>query len=68
MTGSQVCLLVSIKQQPGITAAELAERERISAPAMSGQLVRLEAAGLIERVRAADRRRDRRSTITHDGD
>jgi DNA-binding MarR family transcriptional regulator len=57
VTGGQVSLLISIKQQPGITAAELAERERVSAPGMSGQLVRLEAAGLIERVRAADRRR-----------
>ena len=50
-------LLISIKHQPGITAAELAERERVSAPGMSGQLVRLEAAGLIERARATDRRR-----------
>src|ERR1700759_584850 len=57
VTGGQVSLLISIKQQPGITAAELAERERVSAPGMSGQLVRLEAAGLIERVRAVDRRR-----------
>ena len=57
VTGGQVSLLISIKHQPGITAAELAERERVSAPGMSGQLVRLEAAGLIERVRAVDRRR-----------
>jgi DNA-binding MarR family transcriptional regulator len=57
VTGGQVSLLISIKHQPGITAAELAERERVSAPGMSGQLVRLEASGLIERVRAADRRR-----------
>jgi DNA-binding MarR family transcriptional regulator len=57
VSGGQVSLLISIKQRPGITAAELAERERVSAPGMSGQLVRLEAAGLIERVRAADRRR-----------
>jgi DNA-binding MarR family transcriptional regulator len=57
VTGGQVSLLISIKHQPGITAAELADRERVSAPGMSGQLVRLEAAGLIERVRAADRRR-----------
>jgi len=57
VTGGQVSLLISIKHQPGISAAELAERERVSAPGMSGQLVRLEAAGLIERVRAVDRRR-----------
>ena len=57
VTGGQVTLLVQIKKNPGITASELAERERVSAPGMSGQLVRLEAAKLIERVRASDRRR-----------
>jgi DNA-binding MarR family transcriptional regulator len=57
VTGGQVSLLASIKHNPGITASELAERERVSAPGMSGHLVRLEAASLIERVRASDRRR-----------
>ena len=57
VTGGQVSLLVSIKYNPGITATELAERERVSAPGMSGHLVRLEAAKLIERTRAQDRRR-----------
>jgi DNA-binding MarR family transcriptional regulator len=57
VTGGQVSLLIAIGHEPGITAAELAERERVSAPGMSGQLVRLEAAQLIERVRASDRRR-----------
>jgi DNA-binding MarR family transcriptional regulator len=57
VTGGQVSLLVAIKHSPGITASELAERERVSAPGMSGHLVRLEAAKLIERVRADDRRR-----------
>jgi DNA-binding MarR family transcriptional regulator len=57
VTGGQVTLLVGIKKRPGITAAELAEQERISAPGMSGQLVRLEAAQLIRRERAYDRRR-----------
>jgi DNA-binding MarR family transcriptional regulator len=57
VTGGQVSLLAQIKHEPGITASELAERERVSAPAMSGHLVRLEAANLIERKRAADRRR-----------
>ena len=50
-------LLVQIKRDPGITASELAERERISAPGMSGHIARLETAQLIERTRAADRRR-----------
>src|SRR6476619_3598171 len=57
VTGGQVTLLVQIKRHPGITASELAERERISAPGMSGHISRLEAAKLIERTRAADRRR-----------
>src|SRR5881397_3663250 len=57
VTGGQVTLLTQIKKHPGITASELAERERVSAPGMSGHLVRLEAAKLIERTRAQDRRR-----------
>jgi DNA-binding MarR family transcriptional regulator len=57
VTGGQVSLLVAIKHHPGITATALAEREGVSAPGMSGHLARLEAAGLIERHRAADRRR-----------
>jgi DNA-binding MarR family transcriptional regulator len=57
VTGGQVSLLVSIKHNPGVTATELAESERVSAPGMSGHLVRLEAAKLIQRTRATDRRR-----------
>ena len=57
VTGGQVSLLAAIKHNPGTTATELAERERVSAPGMSGLVVRLEAAKLIERTRAADRRR-----------
>jgi DNA-binding MarR family transcriptional regulator len=57
VTGGQVSLLSQISLTPDITASELAERERISAPGMSGHLARLEAANLIERARAADRRR-----------
>src|SRR5436190_22857417 len=67
VTGGQVTLLVSIRAQPGITARELADRERISAAGMSGHLVRLEAAGLIRRERAADRRRVG-LFVTEDGD
>src|SRR6476469_2234185 len=57
VTGGQVSLLIQIKRHPGINASELAERERMSAPGMSGHIARLENAGLIERTRAADRRR-----------
>ena len=67
VTSGQVTLLVQIKRDPGITASELAERERISAPGMSGHIARLEAATLIERTRAADRRRIG-LTLTSDGD
>jgi DNA-binding MarR family transcriptional regulator len=67
VTGGQVSLLVSIKRSPGITATELAESERVSAPGMSGHLVRLEAANLIQRTRATDRRRIG-LFVTPDGD
>jgi DNA-binding MarR family transcriptional regulator len=56
VTGGQVSLLAQIAANPLITASELAKRERISAPGMSGHLGRLESAGLIERTRASDRR------------
>ncbi len=67
VTGGQVTLLATIHHNPGITASELAERERVSAPGMSGHLVRLEAAKLIERTRASDRRRIG-LTLTAEGD
>jgi DNA-binding MarR family transcriptional regulator len=57
VTGGQVSLLVQIRRTPGITASALAEHERISAAGMSGHIARLEAADLIERTRAEDRRR-----------
>jgi DNA-binding MarR family transcriptional regulator len=57
ITGGQVALLAQIRRNPGITASELADRERMSAPGMSGHVGRLESAGLIERTRATDRRR-----------
>src|SRR5436305_868159 len=67
VTGGEVSLLVQIKKHPGITASELAGHERISAPGMSGHIARLEAAGLIERTRATDRRRIGLS-VTAEGD
>jgi DNA-binding MarR family transcriptional regulator len=57
VTPGQATLLALIGSRPGITATELAERERISAPGMSAHLDRLEAAGLIVRTRGTDRRR-----------
>ena len=57
VTPGQATLLAAIGDHPGITARELGDRERISAPGMSAHLDRLEAAGLIVRTRGTDRRR-----------
>jgi DNA-binding MarR family transcriptional regulator len=57
VTPGQSTLLALIGDHPGITASELADRERISAPGMSAHLDRLEAAQLIVRTRGTDRRR-----------
>jgi DNA-binding MarR family transcriptional regulator len=54
----QVSLLVTIKYAPGIGVGELASRERVSPPAMSNHVDRLERAGLVARTPSdADRRR-----------
>ena len=57
VTGGQVGLLVTIRQNPGIGVRELAALERMSAPGMSKYVARLEQAGLITRTRGEDRRR-----------
>jgi DNA-binding MarR family transcriptional regulator len=58
VTGSQVSILAAIGHARGITASAVAEQERVSAPAMSNHVARLEKAGLIERSReGVDRRR-----------
>jgi DNA-binding MarR family transcriptional regulator len=58
VTSRQVTLLWLIRNHPGLSLRELAAQERISAPALSGHVDRLEKAGLIGRVRdRADRRR-----------
>ena len=58
VTGGQVSILAAIKHAPGITASAVAASERVSAPAMSNHVARLEKAGLIERTReGVDRRR-----------
>ncbi|HLK43805.1 MAG TPA: MarR family transcriptional regulator [Thermoleophilia bacterium] len=58
ITGGQAALLHQIRTNAGIGVRDLAQRERISTPAMSGYVDRLEAAGLVERVRSdVDRRR-----------
>jgi DNA-binding MarR family transcriptional regulator len=58
VTARQVTLLVLVQQSPGLTLRALAHAESISAPALSGQIDRLEQAGLLVRVRSdVDRRR-----------
>jgi DNA-binding MarR family transcriptional regulator len=57
VTGGQVALLVTIRQNPGIGVRELAALERMSAPGMSKYVTRLEQAGLVTRTRGLDRRR-----------
>jgi len=57
-TVGQIALLTAIREEPGIGVRDLATRERMSAPAMSGYVDRLEAAGLVVRGPVAgDRRR-----------
>jgi DNA-binding MarR family transcriptional regulator len=58
VTGRQATLLWLVRDRPGLSLRELAAEERISAPALSGHVDRLERLGLIERVRSeGDRRR-----------
>ena len=58
VTSRQVTLLWLIRNRPGLSLRELAAEERISAPALSGHVDRLEKAGLIQRTRdETDRRR-----------
>jgi DNA-binding MarR family transcriptional regulator len=54
----QVSLLVAIKYRPGIGVRELAAKERVSPPALSNHVDRLERDGLVSRTpNASDRRR-----------
>ena len=54
----QVSLMVAIKYAPGIGVRELATKERVSAPALSNHIDRLERDGLVSRTPDdADRRR-----------
>jgi DNA-binding MarR family transcriptional regulator len=57
ITARQATLLWLIKRSPGLSLAELAAEEDISPPALSGHVDRLEAAGLVERIRSSEDRR-----------
>jgi DNA-binding MarR family transcriptional regulator len=63
----QVSLLVAIKYAPGIGVRELAARERVSPPAMSNHVDRLERDGLVARTPSADDRRRVGLTLTEEG-
>ena len=68
VTSRQVTLLWLIRVNPGLSLRELAAEERISAPALSGHVDRLETAGLIERARDENDRRRVGLTLTAEGD
>jgi DNA-binding MarR family transcriptional regulator len=68
ITARQVTFLWLVKRSPGLSLAELAAEEGISAPAMSGHVDRLERAGLLERVRSSDDRRRVGLRLTDEGE
>jgi DNA-binding MarR family transcriptional regulator len=58
VTGGQATLLWLIRTYPGVGVRELAARENMSSPGMTGHVDRLEQAGLVKRVPSErDRRR-----------
>jgi DNA-binding MarR family transcriptional regulator len=67
VTARQVTLLWLVKRRPGLSLAELASEEGISAPALSGHVDRLERAGMIERVRSSEDRRRVGLRLTEEG-
>ena len=60
-------LLVVIQKRPGIGAAELADREQMTRPSMSGHVKRLAGAGWIRRDAAAEDGRRLGLTLTEEG-
>jgi len=63
----QVSLLVAIKYAPGIGVRELAARERVSPPAMTKHVDRLERDGLVARTPSAEDRRRVGLSLTDEG-
>jgi DNA-binding MarR family transcriptional regulator len=68
ITARQATFLWLVKRSPGLSLAELAAEEGISAPAMSGHVDRLERAGLLERERSRDDRRRVGLRLTDEGE
>jgi DNA-binding MarR family transcriptional regulator len=67
ITGGQAALLHTIHKQPGIGVRALATLEGVSAPAMCGYVDRLQAAGLVTRVRSEEDRRRVGLELTESG-
>jgi DNA-binding MarR family transcriptional regulator len=67
ITAGQAALLHVIRTNPGIGVRALAAHEGISTPAMSGYIDRLEAAGLVGRMRSELDRRRVGLTVTESG-
>jgi DNA-binding MarR family transcriptional regulator len=67
VTSSQATLLWLVRSRPGLSLRELAGAEGITAPSLSGHVDRLEAAGLLRRVRSTDDRRRVGLELTPDG-
>jgi DNA-binding MarR family transcriptional regulator len=64
---AQVSLLVSIKYAPGIGVRELAAQERVSPPALTKHIDRLERDGLVTRTPSEDDRRRVGLDLTDEG-
>lgn len=68
VTGGQATLLWLIRSDPGIGVRELAARENMSSPGMTGHVDRLEQAGLVRRVPSESDRRRVGLYLTEDGE
>jgi DNA-binding MarR family transcriptional regulator len=68
VTSRQAALLALVDSSPGITASELSAAEGVSAPAMTKQVDRLEAGGIVERIRSTKDRRRVGLALTTEGD
>lgn len=67
ITGGQASVLAQIRNDPGLGARGLAERQGVSAPAMTRYLNRMEKAGLVVRTRSEDDARRIRLVLTSKG-
>jgi len=67
ITTRQATLLWVIRERDGLSIGELAEEERISAPAATGHVDRLERLGLVERRRSPENRRRVGLGLTEEG-